>query len=161
MTGRLQGRVALITGSGNGIGRAIAELFAREGAVVGINDLKADVTRSVADAINAAGGQAVALPMDASSRQNVHAAVETLKSRYGRFDIMVNNAAWVRYEPIESITEKTMERMTAIGFSGVNLAATASVRVDPGAMALTRMPRGPRSAAAERVRPSTPDFMPQ
>ena len=134
MTGRLQGRVALITGSGNGIGRAIAELFAREGAVVGINDLKADVTRSVADAINAAGGQAVALPMDASSRQNVHAAVETLKSRYGRFDIMVNNAAWVRYEPIESITEKTMERMTAIGFSGVvwGIQAAAAAMGDKG-----------------------------
>ena len=119
MTGRLQGRVALVTGSGNGIGRAIAEAFAREGAIVGVNDLRPEFTQATVQVITAAGGVAVDLPMDAGKRDAVHSAVQALRARYGRFDVMVNNAAWVRYEPIHTINEKTMERMLAIGFSGV------------------------------------------
>ena len=119
MTGRLQGRVALVTGSGNGIGRAIAEAFAREGAIVGINDIKPEFTQATLGSIAGAGGVAVDLPMDAGNRDAVHAAVRRLRERYGRFDVMVNNAAWVRYEAIETISEKTMARMLAVGFSGV------------------------------------------
>ena len=119
MTGRLQGRVALVTGSGNGIGRAIAEAFAREGAIVGINDLKPEFTQATIKAITDAGGAAVDLPMDVGKRDDVHLAVRTLRDGHGRFDVMVNNAAWVRYEPIDTINEKTMERMLAVGFSGV------------------------------------------
>ncbi len=119
MSGRLQGRVALITGAGNGIGRAIAEAFAREGAIVGVNDLRPEFTQACVAAITKAGGQAVDLPADASGRDAVHAMVAQLRQSHGRLDVMVNNAAWVRYEPIESINEKTMDRMLAIGFAGV------------------------------------------
>ena len=119
MSGRLQGRVALITGAGNGIGRAIAEAFASEGAIVGVNDLKPEFTRGCVEAITSAGGRAVDLPGDAASRATVHAMVDQLRRTHGRFDIMVNNAAWVRYDPIEAISEKTMDRMLAIGFAGV------------------------------------------
>ncbi len=119
MKGRLQGRVALVTGAGNGIGRAIAEAFAREGAIVGVNDLKPEFTRGCVEAIIKAGGQAVDLPADASRRDAVHAMVSSLCQSHGRLDVMVNNAAWVRYGPIDAITEKTMDRMMAIGFAGV------------------------------------------
>lgn len=115
----LEGRVALVTGSGNGIGRAIAKRVATEGAVVGINDLKPEFTRAAVEEIEATGGVTMDLPMDASDRGNVHAAVAVLRERFGRFDIMVNNAACVRYEPIVEITEKTMRRMVDIGFAGV------------------------------------------
>ena len=119
MSGRLHGRVALITGAGNGIGRAIAEAFAREGAIVGVNDLKPEFTKSCVEAITKAGGHAVDLPADASRRDAVHAMVDSLRQAQGRLDVMVNNAAWVRYGPIDQIAEKTMDRMLAIGFEGV------------------------------------------
>lgn len=119
MTGRLQGRVALITGAGNGIGRAIAETFAREGAIVGVNDLKPEFTKACVEAITQAGGRAVDLPADASRQETVQKMVENLRQSHGRLDVMVNNAAWVRYGAIDTITEQTTERMLAIGFSGV------------------------------------------
>jgi len=119
MAGCLAGRVALVTGAGNGIGQAIALTLAREGAIVGVNDLKPDFTARTVALIREAGGTAIDLPGDAAVRETVRAAVLGLAASQGRFDIMVNNAAWVRYEPIASITEKTLDRMVAIGFSGV------------------------------------------
>ena len=119
MSGRLQGRVALITGAGNGIGRAIAEAFAREGAIVGVNDLKPEFTRDCVAAISNSGGRAIDLPADASRRDAVHAMVDTLRQSHGRLDVVVNNAAWVRYGPIGEITERSIDRMLAIGFEGV------------------------------------------
>ncbi len=119
MNKRLEGRVALVTGAGNGIGRAIAEALAREGAIVGVNDLKSEFTHPCIEAISTAGGRAIDLPADAARRDAVHDMVDTLRRAHGRFDIMVNNAAWVRYEAIETITEKTADRMYAIGFAGV------------------------------------------
>lgn len=119
MTGRLQGRVALVTGAGNGIGRATALRLAAEGAIVGVNDLRSEFTRRTILDIEAAGGQAIDLPMSMAERPNVRQAVQTLVDRTGRFDIMVNNAAWVRYEAIEAIEERTVDRMVGIGFNGV------------------------------------------
>ena len=119
MSGTLQNRVALITGAGNGIGQAIALRLAREGAIVGVNDLKSEFTARTLEQIRAAGGRAVDLPGDASSRSVVTNMVQTLAAQHGRFDVMVNNAAWVRYEPISEISERSLDRMMAIGFSGV------------------------------------------
>ncbi len=119
MTGCLAGRVVLVTGSGSGIGQGIACLFAREGAIVGVNDRRSGLTAATIKLIRDAGGVADDVPADASSRTEIRAAVLDMAARHGRFDIMVNNAAWVRYEKIADISEKTLDRMVAIGFSGV------------------------------------------
>lgn len=134
MRGSLAGRVALITGAGNGIDQAIALRLAQEGAIVGVNDLKPAFTEKTVELIRAAGGVAEDLPGDASQREAVRSMVLGLAERRGRFDIIVNNAAWVRYGDIASITEKTYERMTAIGFGGViwGIQAAAEAMGDKG-----------------------------
>ena len=171
MIGSLAGRVALVSGAGNGIGQAIALRFAREGAIVGVNDLKPEFTAKTVAMIRDAGGIAEDLPGDASQRDIVRANVLGLAARHGRFDIIVNNAAWVRYGDIASITEKTYERMTAIGFGGVlwgiqaaaeamtnggsiiNIASSAAFLGMPGALVYCGIKAGvtglTRSSAAE------------
>jgi len=119
MTGRLQGRVALVTGGGRGIGRAIAEAFAREGALVGVLDLKADVADKAVDAINAAGGQAIALVGNVAKREEVFGAVARLRAAFGPVTVLVNNAMWNRYGPLQDQTEEMIGRMIDVGFKGV------------------------------------------
>ncbi len=134
MTGCLAGRVALVSGAGNGIGQAIACKLAGEGAIVGVNDLKPEFTTRTVEMIRAAGGMAEALPGDASKRDSVRGLVLEMAARHGRFDVIVNNAAWVRYGSIASITEKTLDRMVAIGFAGVvwGIQAAAEAMAETG-----------------------------
>jgi 3-oxoacyl-[acyl-carrier protein] reductase len=119
MTERLQGRVALVTGGGRGIGRAIAEAFAQEGALVGVLDLKQDVADQAVQAIQAKGGKALSLVGNVARRDDVFAAVERLRAAFGRVTILVNNAMWNRYGPIQEQTEEMIGRMIDVGFKGV------------------------------------------
>jgi 3-oxoacyl-[acyl-carrier protein] reductase len=119
MTGRLEGRVALVTGGGRGIGRAIAEAFAREGAHVGVLDLKQEVSGQAVQAIKAAGGQAVAITGNVAKREDVFAAVTQLRAAFGPVTVLVNNAMWNRYGPIKDQTEDMIGRMIDVGFKGV------------------------------------------
>jgi NAD(P)-dependent dehydrogenase (short-subunit alcohol dehydrogenase family) len=119
MAGRLQSRVALVTGGGRGIGRAICEAYAREGAIIGVLDMKEDVAEEAASAIRSAGGQAIALTANVAVRQQVVAAAERLKAEFGPATILVNNAMWNRYGPLEDQDETTIGRMIDVGFKGV------------------------------------------
>ncbi|SOC82141.1 hypothetical protein SAMN05421890_0530 [Ensifer adhaerens] len=116
---RLAGRVALVTGGGRGLGRAISEAFAREGAAVGILDLKPEVAEPAAEAIRAAGGKALAITGNVAKRQDLFDAVAKLKAEFGPVDILVNNAMWNRYGPLEEQTEEMIGRMIDVGFKGV------------------------------------------
>ncbi|OUM00802.1 SDR family NAD(P)-dependent oxidoreductase [Variovorax sp. JS1663] len=119
MNASLEGRVAFISGAGHGIGRATALAMARLGATVGINDLKQEFVEEAAAAVRAAGGRAIPLPRDVSHREGMREAVLQLAREAGRLDILVNNAAWVRYQPLEEITPEVMDRMVEIGFKSV------------------------------------------
>jgi 3-oxoacyl-[acyl-carrier protein] reductase len=119
MAGRLKGRVALVTGGGRGIGRAIAEAFAREGASVGVFDLKAEVADKAVDAIQTAGGSALSLVGNVANRSDVFAAVDRLRRAFGPVQILVNNAMWNRYGPLQDQTEEMIGRMIDVGFKGV------------------------------------------
>lgn len=119
MAGRLAGRVALVTGGGRGIGRAISEAFAREGAFVGVLDLKAEIAESAAADIRAAGGQAIGLTGNVAKREDVFAAAEALQQAAGPVSVLVNNAMWNRYGPLEEQTEDMIGRMIDVGFKGV------------------------------------------
>lgn len=116
---RLAGRVALVTGGGRGLGRAISEAFGREGAAVGVLDLKPEVAEPAAEAIRAAGGKAVAITGNVAKRQDLFDAVAKLKAEFGPVDILVNNAMWNRYGPLEEQTEEMIGGMIDVGFKGV------------------------------------------
>ena len=119
MTSSLAGRVAFVSGAGHGIGKATALALARLGATVGVNDLKAEFVQETLDAVAEIGGRAVPLPQDVSTRDGMREAVLRLARDAGRLDIHVNNAAWVRYQPLAEITPEVMDRMLEIGFKSV------------------------------------------
>jgi 3-oxoacyl-[acyl-carrier protein] reductase len=115
----LLGRVALITGAGAGIGRETARQMAARGAIVCVNDLKEELVRPVVEEIRARGGQARAIVQNVASREGIREAIQRAYAQGGRFDILVNNAAWVRYQAIPEIMSETVERMLDVGFKSV------------------------------------------
>lgn len=119
MNHSLAGRTAFISGAGHGIGRATARALASRGATVGINDLKAEFVEEAVAEIRALGGRAIGLPCDVSTREGMREAVARFARDAGRLDVMVNNAAWVRYQPLAEITPEVMDRMVDIGFKSV------------------------------------------
>jgi NAD(P)-dependent dehydrogenase (short-subunit alcohol dehydrogenase family) len=92
----LTDRVALVTGGGQGVGRAIALVLAEQGAHVAIGDIRAELAALVADEITQSGRQALAVALDVRSRSSARAAVEATVDRWGRLDILVNNAGVIR-----------------------------------------------------------------
>jgi NAD(P)-dependent dehydrogenase (short-subunit alcohol dehydrogenase family) len=135
---RLIGKVALITGGAQGIGRAICERFAAEGATVGVLDIKADNAERAAQAIRDQGGKALAFAGNVAERSAFEAAVDALERSCGRLDVLVNNAIWVRYGPIDTITPEMLERMVGTGFHsvvwGMQVAAAAMARSGGGSV---------------------------
>ncbi len=94
--GRLEGLVALVTGAGRGIGRSIALAYAREGARVVVTDLEGDVAQDVAQEILDQGGEALAFEMDVRDEARVDGVISSVVGRFGRLDVLVNNAGVVR-----------------------------------------------------------------
>ena len=92
MAGRLNGKVAIVTGSANGIGRAIAQRFGKEGATVVVSDIDAKGAESIAAGINEAGGKAVAIPTNVADKTSIDELYDKTLAQFGTVDIVVNSA---------------------------------------------------------------------
>ena len=117
--GRLAGRVAIVTGAGQGIGRGIALVFAREGARVCVAELKAHRAERTAAEITAAGGEAIALATDVGSQPSIAAMVDATVQRWGTVDVLVNNAhGFGPRAPLEAIPDAQFDLSWTTGVKG-------------------------------------------
>ena len=124
----LSEQVVLITGAGRGLGRSAALHLARCGAVVGVVDIDGASAADTAAKVKAAGGQADSFTCDVGGQQAFAAMAAELAKRRGRIDAVINNAALLKYEPLESITEETVDRMVGAGFKSAIWGSQALVR---------------------------------
>jgi 3-hydroxybutyrate dehydrogenase len=122
---KLEGKSAIVTGAASGIGRAIAQAYAREGARVAIADLNIDAANTTAADIRAAGGQAIGVAMDVTSEEGVNAGVAATVAAFGGVDILVSNAGIQIVHPVEEFTYADWKKMMAIHVDGAFLTTKA------------------------------------
>ncbi|MBK1869862.1 L-iditol 2-dehydrogenase [Taklimakanibacter albus] len=122
---RLEHKTAIVTGGARGIGRAIAEGFAREGARVCIADIDEDVARATA---RETGGGAFAAHLDVTRMDSINRMIGEVETKAGGVDILVNNAAIFDMAPIEEITEKSYDRIFTVNVKGLLFTLQAAAK---------------------------------
>jgi len=116
---KLSGKVAIVTGAASGMGKAIAERFAQEGAKVVASDLNAEGVQAVVRGIEAKGGTAIAAAANVAKEEDVRNLVDTAVSTYGTVDILINNAGIMdNFVPATEITDELWERVFAVNTTG-------------------------------------------
>jgi NAD(P)-dependent dehydrogenase (short-subunit alcohol dehydrogenase family) len=150
--GKLDDKVALVTGSSSGIGRGIARALAAEDATVVLAARRADRLRATVDEIVAAGGTALAVPTDVSSETDIERLFATTLERFGRLDILVNNAGTSAPGPLDELSAEDWDRVLAVNLRGPFLCTRQALRI-------MKRQRGGRiinigSISAQRVRPN-------
>jgi NAD(P)-dependent dehydrogenase (short-subunit alcohol dehydrogenase family) len=116
--GRLDGKVAIVTGASQGIGYGIAKVFVREGASVVINARREETIREVAEELSASGGKVIAVAGDVSLRDTADRTIAAAADAFGRVDVLVNNAQVTRNALIEDITDEIIALTFGSGFNG-------------------------------------------
>ena len=122
---RLAGKVALITGGGTGIGRAIAVAFAREGASVAVAGRRLEKVKEVAGAIEKQGGAALALQCDVSCAKDAERTITETAKKFGKFSVLVNNAGTLSVSTVDTISEEDWDRVITVNLRGPFLMSRA------------------------------------
>ena len=129
MTRQLQDRVAIVTGASNGIGRAIAETFAAEGAKTVLVARRAELLDEVAAGIEAKGGKALPVPADLTKEEQVIALFDRAMKIYSRLDVLINNAGISTHKNTEDITLQYWQEALAINITAPFLCAREAIRI--------------------------------
>lgn len=117
---KLKDQVAIVTGAASGMGKAIALLFAAEGARVVVHDLQLTSAQAVVDEIKASGGEALAVAADVANEVDVATIFDRTLQQYGTVDILINNAGIMdNFMPAGKVTDATWERVLAVNLTGV------------------------------------------
>lgn len=126
---RFTDEVVIVTGAGSGMGKATAELFAREGAKVVGSDIDAARLEAVTAEVTAAGGRMIPVPGDVSAREDAEALVRRAIEEFGRLDVLVNNAGIMdRMEGVANFKDDTYERVFGVNVYGPFVTSRAAVR---------------------------------
>ncbi len=115
----IEGKVVLITGAGQGIGRAIALRLAKDGAHIAIVDINDVEMNAVADEVNKLGRKATAFKADVTERDDVYAAIEHAEKTLGGFDVMINNAGIAQVQPLADVTPDEVDQILKVNVNGV------------------------------------------
>lgn len=154
-TPSLQGKVAIVTGGGRGLGQAICQMLGEAGAITIVADIQNDLAEKVSQDIQQEGGKAQALQLDVSNAEQVESAIGQIVNQYGHLDILINNAGIDVTLPVDELTVQDWERIMAVNLNGpfimsktvipymknqgsghiVNIASTAAKRTWPNASA--------------------------
>jgi 3-oxoacyl-[acyl-carrier protein] reductase len=121
----MEGLVAIVTGSGKGLGKAIAEAFFREGARVALWDVDLASVKQMRDRLDPSGKQAIAVQVDITIEAQVDRAVSETVERFGRLDVLVNNAGISRHRPIEEMTVDMFESVMKVNVTGTFICCRA------------------------------------
>ena len=154
--GKLDGKIALITGASRGIGKGIAEGFAREGAALILVARDLERLRQVEESLTAARRNVIAVQADVTDEQQVQAAFQHTMQLFGRLDILVNNAGVFDGGPLDELTLETWEKVMAVNLRGPFLCTREALRI-------MKPQQGGRiinigSISAQRVRPNSAPY---
>ncbi len=124
----VKGRIAMVTGSGRGIGAAIIKRLGANGAVAVVSDIDGSTAEQTAAEIRNAGGEAIALQADVTKKDQVDAMVQQVVERYGRLDILVNNVGIIRDNYLTKMAEEDWDKVLEVNLKSYFLCSQAAVK---------------------------------